>query len=321
MLAAPSSEGVPDTPALWGLLDDRPGHAGQVRGLVAAIGAPHRFIPLSYNLFSHLPNLLLGASRMHLSWRCRQQLCAPWPAMVIACGRRSEPVARWIKQQHPATKIVYIMTPASLAGWDRIVIPAHDNPPADPRILRSAGPLHHVTPARLEEARSMWEQAFAPFPRPRIGLLMGDISAATAGAMVAAAERVAGRSGALLITNSRRTGADVLASLTIPQAHYRYDWHHARGDNPYMGILAHADALIVSGDSMSMCIEACATGKPVFIASMQGLAAKHRLMHEFLFEGGYARPLAQAGAHPPHPAAPLAETQRIGTELRGLLAS
>src|SRR5262249_1170230 len=43
-----------------------------------------------------------------------------------------------------------------------------------------------------------------------------------------------------------------------------FDWA-ARGDNPYLAFLGLADAIIVTGDSISMLAEACATGKPVHI--------------------------------------------------------
>lgn len=301
---------------IWGLLDDRPGHAHQVRGLVAALGGEARLIPLSYNALSHLPNLLLGATRAHLSMECRHALGAPWPDMVIACGRRTEPVARWLKIQAPATQTVYLMTPASLAGWDALVIPAHDRPVQDPRILTSLGPLHHIDEATLAAARAGWQQAFAPYGSPRIGVLLGNVTPEEAQAMVAAALRLAGRSGSLLISNSRRTDPAILPALPIDRARYLYDWHAPRGDNPYMGILASADALIVSGDSLSMCAEACATGTPVYIASAEGLPPKHRAMHEALFAGGHARPLAQAGGGKWTKGAPLHEAARIADVLR-----
>lgn len=305
---------------IWGLLDDKPGHANQVRGLVAALGEEARLIPLSYNILSPLPNLLLGATRAHLSGGGRHALTAPWPDMVIASGRRTEPVARWIKKQNPATKIVYLMTPASLSGWDALVIPAHDRPVQDARVIKTLGPLYPVTDATLAAARTQWEAAFSPYASPRIGILFGNVTPEEAQAMLAAAIRLAGRSGSFLISNSRRTERAILPALPIDRARYLYDWHDARGDNPYMGILASADALIVSGDSLSMCAEACATGTPVYIASAEGLPPKHRAMHEALFAGGYARPLAQAGSGKWTQAAPLREAVRIAEVLRTRLA-
>lgn len=314
---SPAREKIPAT--IWGLLDDRPGHASQVRGLAIALDASAQLILLSYNALSHLPNLLLGATQVHLAGESRQALAAPWPDMVIASGRRTEPVARWIKNQNPATKIAYLMTPSSLAGWDALIVPAHDKPVRDSRIIETLGPLHPITDHVLSAARVQWDAAFSPYATPRIGVLFGNVTPEEAQAMLASAERLAGRGGSFLISTSRRTDRSVLSRLAIDRPRYLFDWHAPRGDNPYMGILASADALIVSGDSLSMCTEACATGKPVYIASVAGLPPKHRALHEALFAGGYAKPLAQAVGKWT-PASPLREAQRVADALRTALA-
>ena len=284
-------------PSLWGLLDDRPGHANQVRGLVEAMGMPHRFITLEYTLRARLPNILLGRSILHLTPETKAALTAPWPDMVIACGRRTEPVARWIKRQNPATHIVYIMTPASIAGWDAVIIPVHDVPDTtDARIIPTHGPLHRITPALLGEAHSTWAATFAAYPAPRIGVLIGDVSPELAMDMVAQAQAFAGEGGSLLISTSRRTTPGIAAALAhrITQPFHLYDWHAGTGENPYLGILAHSDRLIVSGDSLSMCVEAVASGVPTHIAEPACLPAKHRAFHAKLFSDGHALTLDQS---------------------------
>ena len=45
---------------------------------------------------------------------------------------------------------------------------------------------------------------------------------------------------------------------------------------------------------MSMCTEACATGRPVFIYAPVGMISeKHRRLHKQLFDYGAARPLPE----------------------------
>ena len=47
--------------------------------------------------------------------------------------------------------------------------------------------------------------------------------------------------------------------------YYFYDWHISHGvDNPFYGFLGLADIVIATGDSISMCSEVRATGKPVY---------------------------------------------------------
>jgi len=75
------------------------------------------------------------------------------------------------------------------------------------------------------------------------------------------------------------------------------------GTNPYRGFLALADAIVVTGDSVSMCSEACASGKAVFIAAPEAITApKHQRLHRELYDAGLARPFNgtyAAWTHPP----------------------
>ena len=75
----------------------------------------------------------------------------------------------------------------------------------------------------------------------------------------------------LLITPSKRTGDDNIAMLRAAFANniraYVYDFVE---ENPYMGLLALADTIIVSDDSVNMMSEAHATGKPLYILPLPG---------------------------------------------------
>ena len=74
------------------------------------------------------------------------------------------------------------------------------------------------------------------------------------------------------------------------------------GTNPYRGYLALADGVVVTGDSVSMCSEVCATQAPVYIYAPSALITpKHARLHQSLYAGGYARPLSgnwEAWTHP-----------------------
>lgn len=63
-------------------------------------------------------------------------------------------------------------------------------------------------------------------------------------------------------------------AIDVPCHFYR--WQANDDDNPHLGFLALADAIIVTGDSLSMLAEACATGRPVHIFEFGcGPAAMH----------------------------------------------
>ncbi len=285
---------------IWVLLDDQAGNRAQALGVVAALGLPVREIEIRYAGFAKIPNLLLGASVAGLNKASQANIKAPWPDMVIAAGRRTAPVARWIKAQSDGhTRLVQIMDPgAGRAAFDLICRPAHDEgKPADNIITINAAP-HRFTDAKLREARAAWEKHVAKLPTPRIAVMIGGstrkhtFTDAMALELIMAAERAADAvGGSLMVTTSRRTGRAVDTiemALTGPHVLHRWD---SDDDNPYVGFLALASAIIVTGESVSMCSEACATGRSVYLFAPPGLISdKHARLHSNLIAGAHARP-------------------------------
>ncbi|MEX2449965.1 MAG: mitochondrial fission ELM1 family protein [Rhodospirillales bacterium] len=305
------------SPRIWLLIDDRAGNESQCRGVAEALGLPFEERRLAYSWGACLPNALLGASFAGLAPDCKARLTPPWPDLVIAAGRRTAPVARAIKHRSGgAAKLVQIMDPgpAGAGDFDLIAIPGHDraaeHPDRPANVMTITGAPHRMTPERLDAAARHWRAAFEHLPKPWIALIVGggtrrrSFSAAMAaelGAMASAMARSAG--GSLLITTSRRTGpagARVLAAVDAPR--YAFTWGE-EGENPYAGYLALADAVVVTGDSVSMCSEACAMGKPVYVFAPPPLiTGKHARFHRSLYQGGYARPFTgvyEGWSHPP----------------------
>ena len=89
------------------------------------------------------------------------------------------------------------------------------------------------------------------------------------------------------------------------------------GDNPYYAYLAIADALLVTGDSVSMVSEAAATGRPVHILDLDGGDAKFARFHKTMREAGITRPFA--GKIESWGYAPLDDTARAGAAVRALV--
>ena len=102
--------------------------------------------------------------------------------------------------------------------------------------------------------------------------------------------------GSLLITTSRRTGFTAEKTIMLYLSnipHYTYLWGDT-SPNPYLGFLACADDLIVTGDSVSMCCEATATGKPLQIFTGKNwLTNKHLNFIQTLIKSGYASNLSE----------------------------
>lgn len=312
-----------NAPAIWGLVDDRTGHTGQVLGVITRLGLSFALKRLEYNTLAALPAVMLGASNFSLTAESRARLAAPYPKLVIAAGRRTLPALRAIKHHSPATRTIYLMQAEVNRGIDLMVVPEHDKPARAPNIITSLAPLHAVTTEALDAAREAWAPQFAHLPRPYITLCLGgdtkigSYSAHQWREVIQHAAALAGQ-GSLLITTSRRTPAtalDLCAPL-LQLPHVLHRWHTDK-DNPYLGMIACADAIVVTGDSLSMCAEACVTGAPVFIYAAPNVAPpKHQLLHQTLYDRGLAQPFNGAARLDWKPTAALDDVGKVVEEIR-----
>ena len=98
----------------------------------------------------------------------------------------------------------------------------------------------------------------------------------------------------LLVTPSRRTGADNAAILADRLTGLPARIWDGTGENPYFGMLALADVLVVTADSVNMLSEAAATGKPVYVIGLEGGNAKFARFHRTMAEAGVTRPFGGA---------------------------
>lgn len=289
-------------PVIWVLLDDRAGNRSQCLGVAEALNLRFFAHELEYVAAAALPNFFVGASFGGLTPSSRVNLVAPWPDLVIAAGRRTAPIARKIKKDSGGgTKLVQIMYPGPTGAedFDLIAAPRHDGVGAKPNVLEMTGAPHRVSEKILAQAADNWKGRFADLPKPWIALIVGGSSRRRkfTGDMAAelgrkAAKMASDAGGSLLVTTSRRTGdaeTNLLAEINEPS--YIFRWGD-EGENPYFGFLALADSVIVTGDSVSMVSEACATPAPVYIFGPKELTPqKHAKLHKELIDRGFARPL------------------------------
>lgn len=323
--------------SLWVLTDDVVGHANQSLGVAEALALPFERRALRYGRLAVLPGTLGPHSRAGLDGPSRGTLMPPWPRLVIAAGRRLGGVARWIKRRARADGhtmiLVQIMDPVhGRDEFDLIAAPRHDRTAPRANVMETTGAPNRVTAARLAQEALRWKDRLSALRSPRIALLVGGAThrrgfapplAAELGRLASTLACSAG--GSLMITTSRRTGeaaAEALAAaLSAPAYLHRWDAASARedGGNPYFAFLALADAVIVTGESMSMCSEACATGKPLYIFAPPAIIKPaFARLHQELYDKGMAQPLeAQNCAKlSPHRYAPLSAAQDIAAEIR-----
>jgi mitochondrial fission protein ELM1 len=313
--------------AVWVLDDPRAGTSGQAVGLAERLGVPFRRIGLSWNWLAHVAALSPRGSLIGLA--PNEAIRPPpdladgrRPLLTVSAGARSAPVALWLKEKF-GSHAVHCMRPGLRAGaFDLLVIPRHDPQPRGAATIRIQGVLHRASPFALAQARSRWAERLAHMPRPRVAVLVGgpvrgtELPPALAHRLGRKVAQLALREGgSVLATTSRRTGAEATEAFAAglsPAMNLLYRWGEP-GENPYLGFLALADAIVVTADSISMVSEACATAAPVFLAAPKLAGARHRRLMDSLFAAGAARPLGNDLT--PWPRRPIDEAGRVAAEI------
>jgi mitochondrial fission protein ELM1 len=260
----------PDT-AAWILTDGKAGDLAPCRGLAGALGlaAQERRV----------------APRAPFAWwaprgwpdpRDRAPLAPPWPDLAIATGRRAVPYLRALKRRSGGRCFtVFLKDPRIGAGIaDLLWVPAHDRL-RGPNVVATLTPPHGITPARLAGARARPDPRLAGLAAPRAAVLVGGDSRHGAFAvpeqdrLIAGLDRLAGEA-RLMITASRRTPERLRAALAALAARHGGFFWDGSGDNPYLAMLALADAVVVTSDSANMVGEAVAAGAPVLLFEVPG---------------------------------------------------
>lgn len=266
-------------PRVWILLDDRPGHRTQVVGLAERLGWSFDARKLSFNRLNKLPNPILGASLHSVDRSKSDALTPPFPDVVIAMGRRCVPVARWIRRMSEGRcRLVQIGRKGVTAAdeFSLLISCAHFNMPPHARRRNVPVPPSQVTDERLAEARDMWAEKLAERQKPHIVLLVGGDSALHAfpadyavDVLKRAEAATESLRGSLTVVTSRRTSSEAVQAMQSAATSAMFEiWDRSQARNPYLGYLAWADGLIVTGESESMLAESVATGKPLHIVAM-----------------------------------------------------
>ena len=309
---------------MWTLSD---GHAGNRRQACALAAALRVGVAEEHVLQPHIPwrwaapRKWLGAPHA-FGAEFSAALRAP-PALAIGCGRQAALATRLLRER--GASAVQILDPRlDPRHWDLVIAPEHDDLRGD-NVITLLGSINPVDAAWLAQARDRFA-AFAQLPRPRTALLLGGDSAhARFGRM--AFEVLASRlevalardGGSVLVTTSRRTPRDLREALR-----HRYDetpgvvWQGPEdGENPYPGLLAWADRIVCSPDSVNMMSEACATAAPVFVFDPARVSGRPRRFIDALLQRGRVR--AMDSELMPFPVEPLRETARVAAEVRARL--
>ncbi|MEM1088540.1 MAG: mitochondrial fission ELM1 family protein [Pseudomonadota bacterium] len=253
----------------WILTDGKAGDRVQCLGVTEAIGleAEERIVDPG-----KLAALLMP--RWPIPWRHRpgrpsSPINPPFPDLAIATGRRAVAYLRALKGASPRTFTVFLKDPRTGAKTaDFIWVPDHDALRGD-NVMTTLTSPHRQSRDALSKARAAPHAGIDGLKSPRLTVLVGgdsgnhtftpDDSARLARHLKSATESGWSLMGSL----SRRTDTSgphlrhAIASVFEETGGYLWD---GNGENPYSALLAKADAIIVTADSVNMVGEALATG-------------------------------------------------------------
>lgn len=315
----------PASARIWSISDGRAGNARQADALAAAIAngaAIHSALlqpraPWRWSAPRRLPGSVMAFGSDFAA-----AMASP-PDLVVGCGRQAALATRLLRAQGART--VQILDPRiDPAHWDVVVVPRHDTLRAG-NVITTLGGLHPVDDAWLARARADIPAPSA-LPGPRTALLLGGDSR-HARFDVAAFSRLAALldaallrdGGSIMATTSRRTSSEVRDAV---RRRYGTAPHLAwcgpeDGPNPYPGLLAWADRIVCSADSVNMVSEACATHAPVFVFEPGDVQGGPRRFLDALLAQRRIRTMDDTLA--PFAATPLRETARVAADIRSML--
>ena len=224
-----------------------------------------------------------------------------------------------------SVRVVQVQNPRmNINRFDLIIANRHDEL-TGPNVFVVRTALHRVTASRLAAEAESWRDHFSPYRRPLVAVLLGgsngryrlDLAAAAqlATQLVTMAER---DKVGIVVTPSRRTDpavTELIRNALLPLGGWVWDF---TGRNPYFGMLAVADLIIVTQDSVSMVSEAAATSTPVMIASLPGSWRRQELFLQPLLDADRVRHFE--GRFAAWQVSPLNDTPAAAAEMRQRLA-
>jgi mitochondrial fission protein ELM1 len=265
-------EGLSGPLRIWALLGARAGDNNQVLALCEAIGLPFEIKQLEYNGLRRLGPRLLGRSLASLRGPSRElALSEPPPDLTISAGHRSVPLVRALRQRsNSRTRSIHIGFPrVSPSHFDLVIATPQYPIPDHPNLLRVPFALTRAATAVPDPAD---EARLATFPSPKRLLLVGGPNIywkiddpKLLHALAALLQEASEAGGSVLVTTSPRTPPELKHAIEAALARSNVPSLLAAPGLPpsYSSLLAAADSIHVTADSVAMVSDAIWTGKPV----------------------------------------------------------
>lgn len=322
------------------LSDGKAGHLKQSLAVVEAMRersghVMHRVVEIRYRsgvaralalLWSRIAPGALGAeaclSRC-LMPSCAVELLKRSADCLVSCGSSVAPVnLLWARAHRAKSVVIMNPTPLPLSRFSLVIAPYHDGLAPRPNLVSIAGAIARMPEEALRRAGEglrahpkFRPPALPGQPRPAIAVFVGGDTAefrlgeafveSLMSQVLAACEAV---DGWCVVTSSRRTspGVERLLAQKLSR-HPRCRLLLLAGQDPLdgtlEGMLGLADVAVVTGESVSMVSEACASGRrvvavePPLREGYRGPTAKHLRFLQQLKAQGYVHlhPLPEVG--------------------------
>ena len=292
---------VPEGTRLWVLGSGKVGHEVHCIGIARALGLEPQVRPVRPRRLFAWTSPFGPIDPRDAPHRKDSSIAPPYPDIVLAAGRTTVPYLRRLKRETAGQVFtVFLQDPRTGPGTaDMVWVPEHDRLRGE-NVLTTLTSPHPLRPHVLQAAREHPDPRLDHLPHPRVAMILGgpsahhQFTAADIAQLAQAAQAVVAKGNSLMVTPSRRTPPALLDAIRAALAEIEagpdraFVWDGS-GDNPYAQIIAHADALIVTGDSVNMMGEAIVTGRPVHVYEPTGGHRKIAGFLDRLVESGWVR--------------------------------
>jgi len=253
-------------------------------------------IKLKFNFWSNLPNIfhVFDSISLNNSKALTKLNCSP--DLILSCGRRSAPIAKFLKSKYKNAKLVHLLKPnINTKAFDMIITPVHDHYPA--------ASFEYILPPTNAANKNLANESkgfeyLKLINEEKICVIIGgssknkSLSKSDFENFAIFMNFIAGiQNKKILLTTSRRTDPEliyIINSATSKNTNIEAYLYRDNDDkNPYSAFLHYADKVIVTGDSISMVADALMTKKPLII--YEGFAGKkHDIFLKTIFKNNYA---------------------------------
>ncbi|MFY9589885.1 mitochondrial fission ELM1 family protein [Rickettsia endosymbiont of Halotydeus destructor] len=261
---------------IWVLGDNIVGNTNQAIALAEELGGKYTLIKLEYTFFGKLPNFLLKKKPIHIKNKLLKSLATKaFPDIIITAGRRTAAFAFYLKKKsNNKIKLIQLMQPdIPYNEFDTVVLPNHDKLAyQSSNVIRITGALTGVLPKLPAAAKALHKNY--PNLEKFIAIIIGgnnkyykfsDEDALLLASLLIRVNNT--RKLTFFISFSRRTpkSAKLIIKSSLPLSTIIYDPTKNDEFNPYLGMLSQAEYIVSTADSISMCSEAAASGKPLYV--------------------------------------------------------